>query len=191
VYAAFDQRPNSSFGLVVRTSQADLVSSPALTAAIREVRSDLSISTGITMAQRIDTLPSAYLRRSSVWLVGSFATIALLLSIVGLYGVVSYSVGQRTREMGVRIALGAQTRAVYRLVLGEAAWLVGVGTVLGTICSVAAASLMRGLLCGVHAWDVPPLAAVGVVLVLSALLASFIPARRAASVNPIEVLRAD
>jgi macrolide transport system ATP-binding/permease protein len=191
VYSPFAQRPDSSFALVVRLSSADLATLPALAAAIREVRADLSVSSAATMAGRISRLPSAYLGRSSAWLVGTFAAMALLLSVVGLYGVVSYSVGQRTREMGVRIALGAQSHAVYRLVLGEAAWLVGIGTALGLVCAIAAASLMRGLLFGVHSWDAPTLAAVAVVLIASALVASYIPARRAASVNPIDVLRAE
>lgn len=110
---------------------------------------------------------------------------------MGLYGVVAYSVGQRTREIGVRMALGAQRRAVYRLVLGETAWLVGSGTVAGLICAVAGATLMRSLLFGVQAWDAPTFITAAAVLAVSALLASYIPARRAASVNPIEVLRAD
>lgn len=116
---------------------------------------------------------------------------ALVLSIVGLYGVVAYSVGQRAREIGVRMALGAQRTSVYRLILGEATWLVGVGTALGIIGAVIAAMLMRRLLFGVQWWDPPTLVATTFVLAISALVASYIPARRAASVNPIEVLRAE
>lgn len=192
VYAPFAQRPNDGLGLVVRTSHDARAVFPSALAAIREVRADLLLpDREVTMTERINLLPSAFLHRSSAWLVGSFAAIAFLLSVVGLYGVVSYSVGQRTREIGVRIALGAPRRAVYRLVLGDAARLVVAGTVLGIMGSVAAARLMRGLLFGVEAWDVPTLAAVAAVLVVSAMAASYIPARRAASVNPIEVLRAE
>jgi ABC-type antimicrobial peptide transport system permease subunit len=89
------------------------------------------------------------------------------------------------------MALGAQRRSVYELVLGEAGWLVGLGTVTGLVASVAAATLMRSLLFGVRSWDVPTLAAVAVVLGASALLASYLPARRAASVDPVEALRTE
>jgi predicted permease len=187
-YVPFDQ---VGFGLVVRTSQAEQSLFPSLVAAIREVRPGLLVQGETTMTERMNRLPSASLHRASAWLVGSFAAMALLLSVVGLYGVVAYSVGQRTREIGVRMALGAQRRSVYQLVVGEAARLVGVGTVLGMICAVAAATLMRRLLFGVQSWDAPTLAIAAGVLIVSALLASYIPARRAASVSPIQVLRAE
>jgi macrolide transport system ATP-binding/permease protein len=116
---------------------------------------------------------------------------AFVLSIVGLYGVVAYAVGRRGREIAVRMALGAQRTSVYRLVLGEATWLIGVGTALGMISAGIAAMLMRRLLFGVQWWDPPTLVATALVLATSALVASYIPARRAASVNPIEVLRAE
>lgn len=134
---------------------------------------------------------SAYLHRSSAWLTGGFAGLALLLSVVGLYGVISYSVSQRTREIGVRMALGAQRNSVYRLILKEAGWLTAAGVFAGLVCSVAAATLMRSLLFGIRAWDAPTLAAVSVLLGLFALLASYFPARRAASVNPVDALRAE
>jgi ABC-type antimicrobial peptide transport system permease subunit len=113
------------------------------------------------------------------------------VEIVGLYGVVAYSVSQRTREIGVRMALGAQPRSVHHLVLKEAAWLTAAGVVTGLLCSVAAATVMRGLLFGVESWDVPTLAAVAALLGISALVASYIPARHAASVSPVEALRAE
>jgi ABC-type antimicrobial peptide transport system permease subunit len=89
------------------------------------------------------------------------------------------------------MALGAQRRAVYRLVLGEAGWLTSAGIGAGLACSIAAANLMRRLLFGVSAWDATTLAGVALVLALAALAASYIPARRAASVNPVEALRAE
>jgi ABC-type antimicrobial peptide transport system permease subunit len=115
--------------------------------------------------------------------------VALLLSVLGLYGVIAYSVSQRTREIGIRMALGAQHKSVYRLIMREAARLIGAGTILGLVCSVAVASLLRGLLFGVQSWDAPTLAAVAAVLVVSALLASYIPAHRAMRVDPIVALR--
>jgi macrolide transport system ATP-binding/permease protein len=124
-------------------------------------------------------------------LIGAFAAVAFVLSVIGLYGVVAYSVGQRTREIGVRMALGAERWMVYRLVLGEAAWLAGLGTALGVVCAVIAATLMRNLLFDVSSWDPPTLFGAGFALISAALVASYIPAHRAASVNPVEVLRSE
>jgi ABC-type antimicrobial peptide transport system permease subunit len=142
-----------------------------------------------SMIDRINDSPTAYLHRSSAWLVGGFAALALLLGVVGLYGVIAYSVTQRTREIGVRMALGAQRRSVYQLIMKEAVWLAGAGIGVGLLGAIAAASLMRGLLFGVRSWDATTLAGVSVVLGISALLASYIPARRAARVDPLVALR--
>ena len=108
---------------------------------------------------------------------------------MGLYGVIAYSVSQRTREIGVRIALGAQRGAVYKMILREAGWLAVAGIGAGLVCAVGAATLMRKMLYGTQTWDVPTLVGVAVVLTVAALVASFIPARRAASVDPVEALR--
>jgi ABC-type antimicrobial peptide transport system permease subunit len=143
------------------------------------------------MDDRIDDSPSAFLNRSSAWLVGGFAVSALLLGAIGLYGVIAYSVSRRTREIGVRMALGAQRGAVYRLVLGQAGFVAAVGIVVGLGCAAPAAALLRGLLFGVQVWDVWMLGGVAVLLGICALAASYVPARRAASVNPVEALRAE
>jgi len=185
-YVPFD---GIDFGLVVRTLQTDGSPLPSLAAAIREVRPGLLVSGATSMMERLNRLPSTSLRRSAAWLAGGFAVIAFSLSVFGLYGVVAYSVSQRRREIGVRMALGARSRSVQQLVVGEAAWLVVSGTALGMICAVAAAALMRRMMFGVYGWDVPTLVTVAAVFICSALLASYIPARRAASVNPIAVLR--
>ena len=191
VYYPFNQSPETYFAVVVRTSQAEQSVLPALRAAIHRIDPEIGTTGEATMTQRINDSPSAYLHRSSAWLVGGFAFLALLLGVVGLYGVVAYSVSQRTREIGVRMALGAQRGAVYGLVLKEAGRLAAAGIGAGLLCSVAAATLMRKLLFGVQSWDVPTLAGVTVVLAVSALMASFLPARRAASVNPVDALRAE
>ena len=117
--------------------------------------------------------------------------LALLLGVVGLYGVIAYSVSQRTREIGVRMALGAQRGAIYGLILKEAGWLAGAGIAVGLVCSVAAATLMRALLFGVQFWDISTLAGVSFILAVAALLASYFPAHRAAAVDPVEALRAE
>lgn len=136
-------------------------------------------------------IPAAYLHRSAAWLVGVFASAALLLGIVGLYGVVAYSVGQRTREIGLRMAIGAQPGTIYGLILGEAGQLIATGITLGLVGSMGAAMLLGSMLFGVHAWDSPTLMAVVAVLAICAVLASFVPARRAAAVNPVEALRSE
>jgi predicted permease len=187
-YVPFDQ---SAFSLAIRLSQSDQSASRAIRTAIQEVRPDAVVGQLSTIAERANRLPSTSLHRSTAWLMGSFAVLAFVLSVVGLYGVVAYSVGQRTREIGVRMALGAQRQTVYRLVLGEAAVLAGLGTALGTVAAVFAARTMGSLLFNVSPSDPLTLVGAGSTLVFSALLASYVPARRAASVNPIEVLRTE
>ena len=191
IYEPFNQSPETYFSLVVRTSQAEQSLLPTLAAAIHGIDRDLVTLPGASMNQLIHDSPSAYLHRSSAWLVGAFAVLALLLGVVGLYGVVAYSVSQRTREIGVRMALGAKRSAVYRLILKEAGWLTAIGVVTGMACSIFVTRLMRSLLFGVQSWDLPTLAAVAFVLGVASLLASYFPARRAASVNPTEALRAE
>jgi predicted permease len=188
-YLPFNQSPHTYFGVVVRTSQAEQSVLPTLGAVIHQIDPDIGTAGEMTMTERIDGDYTTYLHRSSAWLVGGFAALALLLGVVGLYGVIAYSVSQRTREIGVRMALGAQRGNVYRLILKEAGWLIAVGIAAGLICSVVAATLMRKLLFGTQAWDVPTLAVVAAVLAVSALLASYIPARRATKVDPMEALR--
>jgi len=191
IYVPFSQGWFRSFALVVRTLQSEQALLPAVIAAIHQINPDIATSDAGTMNDVINESQAAYLHRSSAWLVGGFAALALLLGVVGLYGVIAYSVSQRTREIGVRMALGAQRSSVYQLVLKEAGWLTGIGIVAGLVCSMAAATLMRSLLFGTQIWDVATLATVAVVIGIAALLASYIPARRAASVNPVEALRAE
>lgn len=189
MYYPFNQGTDTYFSLVVRTSQSEQSVLPALVRAIREVDPGIGTMNPTTMKARINESPSAYLHRSSAWLVGGFAFLALLLGVVGLYGVISYSVTQRTREIGVRMALGAQRDSVLQLVLKEAGGLAAAGIVVGLLCAVGASSMMGALLFGVQSWDAATLAAVSVVLAASSLLASYVPARRAASVDPMEALR--
>jgi macrolide transport system ATP-binding/permease protein len=191
LYVPFNQEPHYTFCVVVRTSQEPRALLATLVGTAHQIDPGIMASGEETMVERITQSQSAYLHRSSAWVVGGFAAVALFLGMIGLYGVVAYSVSQRTREIGVRMALGAQRSSVYQLVLREAGRLTAFGLVAGLICAVAAATLMRKLLFSTQPWDVPTLATVATVLAVSALSASYIPARRAASVNPVEALRAD
>jgi macrolide transport system ATP-binding/permease protein len=191
IYVPFTQGWYRAFNVMVRTRQTPEAMLVSLAAAVHEIDPLIVTSEAKTMNEAIHDSNSAYLHRSSAWLVGGFAALALVLAVVGLYGVIAYSVAQRTREIGVRIALGAQRTTVYGLILKEAGGLTAIGIAAGLVCSVAAATLIRSLLFGTQAWDAGTLGAVAAVLALSALLASYIPARRAASVNPVEALRSE
>jgi len=191
VYYPFNQNASSGYVMIVRTSQEEHTILPALTAAIHQLNMDVGVEQGSSMSDQINDSQTAYFHRSTAYLVGAFAALALVLSAVGLYGVIAYSVSQRTREIGVRMALGAQRWSVHRMVLLEAAWLTAAGIAIGVVCSLAFGGLLRGLLFGVRAWDLPTLATVAIVLGLLALFASYIPAHRAASVNPVAALRAE
>jgi predicted permease len=191
VYYPYNQDPDNYFDVVLRTSQAEQFMLPELVATIHKVDPDIGTRDPFTMTEIITSTPAAYIHRSAAWLVGGFAVLALILGVVGLYGVIAYSVSQRTREIGVRMALGAQRSSVYQLILREAGLLTALGVSAGLVCAIAAATFMGKLLFGVRSWDLPTLIGVALLLSVSALVASFIPARRAASVNPVEALRAE
>ena len=191
VYEPFNQNPTGDFYVTIRTSQFDQTVFHSMVGVVHQVDPGLIADGQDSMADRISNSQAAYVHRSAAWIVGGFAIMALLLGTIGLYGVISYSVGQRTREIGVRMALGAQRVAVYRLILLEAGWLVIFGVGGGILCSVAATGLLRSMLFGVSPWDTGTLASVACVLAGSALLASYLPAHRAASTDPVEALRAE
>jgi macrolide transport system ATP-binding/permease protein len=191
VYFPTGQNPDSDFNLIVRTSQDEKALLPAIVSAIHQVDPGIGMSDESTMMLHINESQTAYLHRSSAWLVGGFATLALLLGTIGLYGVIAYSVSQRTREIGVRMALGAQREMVQRMVLKEGGRLAVVGVGLGLVCSLAATLLLRSVLFGVQTWDVGTLGGAALLLAAAALLASYLPARRAASINPVDALRAE
>jgi len=130
-------------------------------------------------------------RRFTVVLLGAFAALALGLAVIGLFSVLSYLVAERTREIGVRLALGADAGRVMRIVLGEGLRLTLVGTVLGAGSSIAAVRVLRAWMYEMSVYDVPTFAAVAAVLGIVALLASWLPARRASLVDPVMALRAD
>jgi len=174
-------------GVVVRSAG----SAPALFDSLRRASAQMSSQQVVYGAESMDEIIFASLaaRRFSMILLGVFAGLALLLASVGIYGVISYVVGQRTREMGIRMALGAQRSDILWLILRQGGTLVGAGVVLGLISSVGLARFMTGLLYGVRATDPVTFLAVAILLGLVAMAACCVPALRAARVDPMVALR--
>jgi predicted permease len=191
VYRPYSQDFDTYFTLAVRTSQSEGSVLPALGRIIREIDPEIVPVGGMTMTERIDQSASAWIQRSTAWLTSGFAALALVLALVGLYGVIAYSVSQRTREIGVRMAMGAESRTVRWMILREAARLSAIGIAAGLVCSAFAASFLGKLLFSVSPWDPATMGAIAVVLAATSLIASLIPARRAAMVDPVEALRAE
>lgn len=129
--------------------------------------------------------------RFSMALLAAFSGVALLLSAVGLYGVIAYAVTQRTREIGIRLALGAAPRSVMSLVVRSGITLTGVGVTLGVAAAVGGTRVLSGMLYGVSPGDPTTFAAIVVLVVAIALAACYLPARRAAHIDPTEALRAE
>jgi predicted permease len=190
-YFSIDHSPYNFFAVAARTAQDEKSVLPELVSTLHKIDPNLGVYGEATMMEQIDSSQTALMHRFSSWLVGVFAALALVLGVVGLYGVIAYSVSQRTREIGVRMALGARRSAVYALVMRQAGRLTATGVGIGLVSSVGASLLMRKLLFGVTAWDAPTLAGVAVVLGLASMAASFLPAHRAASANPTDALRAE
>jgi len=130
-------------------------------------------------------------RSFAVTLLVSFAAVALLLAVIGLYGVLSYAVAQRTSELGVRFALGATPGHVVRMVLGDGLRLVAAGVAVGAVAGAMAARLMAGLLFGIRAFDLATFASAVTLLLAVAALASFVPARRASRLDAMSALRSE
>jgi macrolide transport system ATP-binding/permease protein len=190
-YFPINQTQGDSFSLAVRTRQSPAALLPLLVSTLHQIDPRMSVSDEESMNEQINGTQAALLHRFAAWVIGGFAAMALLLGAVGLYGVITYSVGQRTREIAVRMALGAQRSSVYRLVMLQAGWLTVTGLAIGLVCAVGASLLIRNLLFGVQPWDGVTLGSVAMLLGLVSMAASFLPARRAASVNPTDALRAE
>jgi predicted permease len=190
-YEAMYHEPDNNVSIAVRTAGDEQAILPDVVKTLHQIDLSLGTTQELTMAEQISTTQSAILHRFATWIVAGFAFIALVLGVVGLYGVIAYSVSQRTREIGVRMALGAQRSTVYKMVMRQASWLTAVGIGIGLGCAVGCCMTMGKLLFGVAAWDAPTLAGVAFVLGSASLAASFLPARRAASVSPTDALRAE
>jgi putative ABC transport system permease protein len=165
----------------------------AMVAPIRAALAAADPTIPVSDVRTYDDLVGAGLvgRRFTTTLLAAFSAVALLLAALGIYGVISYAVTQRSSEIGIRMALGARGLDITRLVLSQMAVVVGVGVALGAVGAVALAGEMRALLFGVTTLDVPTFAGVAALLVAVALLASYLPARRAARVDPVVALRTE
>jgi putative ABC transport system permease protein len=186
-YLPFLQNYQPSATLVVRTAGDPGALAPALRAAVSEVDPTVPVFGVHTLAEQMGTslLPA----RVVGMVLALFGGLGVALACLGVYGVMAYAVAQRTREIGIRIALGAGRSQVLGLVLGEGARLVGWGTVCGLALAVAGSRLITGLLYGVAPTDAATLAAVTVLFLAVALLACYLPARRATHVDPLVALR--
>jgi putative ABC transport system permease protein len=187
VYVSNEQSPVYGMVLNVRSDVDPLTLQIPITNAIRSVNKDQAI-TDIRSLEQIKSASMGGRRIPSV-LLGVFGAVALILAGIGIYGVISYSVAQRTREIGIRVALGASERSLLRLVLDRGVVLTGIGLVIGLAGAFALTRLMAGLLFGVGARDPMTMVSVAIVLASVAMLASYVPARRAMKVDPIVALR--
>jgi predicted permease len=179
----------NSVDLVVRGSLAPAELVPGVRAALRSIDPGLPLTDFRSMRELVER--SVFARRSVVLLVGGFALFALILASLGLYGLISYSATQRKQEYGIRMALGASAADLQAGVLVHTGKLAAVGTTLGLAASWIAARALRSLLFGVGASDPATFATVAVILTTTALLAGYLPARRASRSNPIEALRVE
>jgi putative ABC transport system permease protein len=188
-YATIEQAPTYGLSAVLRAAADTSLLVPALRAAVKEIDPDQPV----TDIRTISEIKSEYVApdRLRTWLLSAFSTIALVLAIIGIYGVISYSVAQRTREIGIRTALGATRSGIVALVLRQAAVTIAVGLAIGTAAALALTGLMANLLFGVQPRDPVGLASAAAILAASALAAAYLPARRAAQLDPIKALRID
>jgi putative ABC transport system permease protein len=188
-YAPFSQMPWASVGLVVRAERNPAALASAVEQAIRTVDKDLPVFSISTMDQLLGN--SLAQRRLTLVLLASFAALALSLAAVGMYGVISYSVRQRTHELGLRMALGAQARDALTLILKQGVKLTLIGIGIGLAAAYALTRWLESLLFGVRPADPLTFTVIAVVLMLVALLACWIPARRATKVDPIVALKTE
>ena len=187
IYVSYLQEPLQALTLVVRSSSDPT----ALTAAVRNEVLALDKEQPIYNVRTVQQLLSASVssRRFSMLLLGIFASVALLLAIIGVYGVIGYWVSQRTQEIGIRMALGAEPRDIFRLVVRHGMILTAIGVVAGLAGAFALTRVMSGMLFSVKASDPATFAAIAILMTAAALAASFIPARRATRVDPMIALR--
>ncbi len=189
LYFSIQQDLWPAMSLVVRSS----VEPSSLSASVRQAVNEVDRSVPVADVKTMDHIVSESITqpRFNLFLLGLFSAVAMILSAAGIYGVTAYTVTQRTRELGIRIALGAQVRDVLQMILGQGMAVIGVGLVAGLAAAFVLMRLLRSLLFGVGENDPLTFVAITAVLVLVALIACYIPARRATKVDPLVALRSE
>ncbi|HKQ75498.1 MAG TPA: ABC transporter permease [Blastocatellia bacterium] len=183
----FGSHTGGATDLVARAGSDPLALAVAIREAIRSVDKNTMIHSVTTVEARMGELGAQ--RRLNTWLLAMFAALAFLLALIGIYGVMRYSVAQRTREIGIRIALGARRADVFRLVIGQGMKLTLIGVAAGLLAALWLTSVMSHLLFEVSVHDPATFAGVALALVIAALLACYLPARKASKVDPLVALR--
>jgi putative ABC transport system permease protein len=187
VYVPLRQDAASEMTLLVKSGADPAALTSAIRGAVQSIDKDQPLFAISTMKDLVSN--SIATRRMTLVLLGLFSGLALVLGAIGIYGVISYSVAQRTHEIGIRMALGAPRRGVFRLVVGQGLKLAGIGIAIGVAGALGLARLMSSLLYGISATDFETFAGVSILLALVALLACYVPARRAMRVDPTVALR--
>jgi predicted permease len=180
---------SSFMNIAVRTTLPPTVAEKAIRSAVQDVAPDVAMQDFKSMTQVLDD--SMGNQTLAARLLGMFGLAALAIAVAGIYGLLSYSVSQRTREFGVRLALGSPQHKVMWMVLRHALLLLGIGVAAGIAIAVAASGVMRAFIYGFHGYDVFTVFAVALILAVCGLIASYIPARRAAGVDPMVALRSE
>jgi predicted permease len=191
VYSCYEQDPSPYFSLVVRTRNEPSLLVTAVTRAIHELEPLAPVFRMSSMKQIISTSPTMMVRAYPAYLIGGFSALALVLATLGLYGVLSYSVAQRSRELGLRMALGAQRGDLLWMVVNGGLKLAVLGIALGVVGGFITARLIASLLFGVAPTDAGTFVGVCIVLFVAAMVASYIPAHRATKVDPMVALRCE
>ncbi|HKC63796.1 MAG TPA: ABC transporter permease [Pyrinomonadaceae bacterium] len=189
IYFPYLQSPESNMSLVVRTTANPESLATAVRGEVQAMDKEIPIYSVMTMERLISNTPATFMRRYPAYLIGIFACVALLLAVVGIYGVISYSVSQRTHEMAIRMALGAGRGDVLKMILKQGMLLAVAGVFLGLAGALALTRLLSSLLFNVSASDPAIYVSVAALLIFIALLACYLPARRATKVDPMVALR--
>ena len=191
IYESLEQSPDSRLGVVLRTASDPAAVAGSVRRAMHDLDTQLPVTALVTMDDIIADSPAVMIRKYPAYLIGAFALLALVLAVLGIYGLLAYVVAQRTREMGIRLALGAQRKDVLWPVIVDGLRLALAGCVIGCLGAVFVGRAMATLLFQVKAMDVGVFVSVATLLLAVALLAGYIPARRAASIEPMQALRTE